>query len=162
MNDLTEYYTEQAGSGLAYFHGKKYQTGHGLGTFFKSSILPLLKQALPFLKRSAVSTGLDFAEKIKSGEDLGTAASKALKRGVGNLAEDALVTVKNRMSGSGLRRRRRRAPARRKTRASVGSKNLKRALLALARSKRKTTVRRRAAKRPAKRSRKAQDHLFPL
>lgn len=105
---MNEYYTEQAGSGIATFTGQRYQKGHGmLGRFFTGSVMPLLKKVLPFLGKQALSLGADFANEWKTSGNLGNAAKKSLKRGGLSLAEEAMSKFKDyAQEGDGVKRRR--------------------------------------------------------
>lgn len=103
---MNEYYTNQAGSGIATFTGQRYQKGHGmLGRFFTGSVMPLLKKVLPFLGKQALSVGADFANEWNKGGNFKKAASKSLKRGGLSMAEQALSKFKDlAQEGEGIKR----------------------------------------------------------
>lgn len=103
---MNEYYTNQAGSGIATFTGQRYQKGHGmLGRFFSGSVMPLLKKVLPFLGKQALSVGADFANEFNKGGNFKNAASKSLKRGGIAMAEQALSKFKDlAQEGDGIKR----------------------------------------------------------
>lgn len=73
--------------------------------------MPLLKKVLPYLGRQALTTGVDIAEGIKSGQNFRDATKGGLKRRAGAITEDALTRVKSQL-GSG-RKRPRRVPLKR-------------------------------------------------
>lgn len=61
MPNLTAYYTQQAGSGISFYPGVRYQRGHGFfGRFFKGSLLPLLQS----LGHKMLSTGVEVADDV--------------------------------------------------------------------------------------------------
>ncbi|KAI1308226.1 hypothetical protein HDE_00462 [Halotydeus destructor] len=106
---MDEYYSNQAGSGLAYFQGDRYQKGHGvLSDFFGKNFLPLLTRVLPYVGEQAYKFGSDVINDIGTGNpSLGGAVKKAAKKRLASITEDALVKVKGFQDGSGIRRKRR-------------------------------------------------------
>lgn len=61
MTNLNAYYTQQAGTGIAFYPGVRYQRGHGFfGRFFKGNLLPLLQS----LGHKLLSTGVDVADDV--------------------------------------------------------------------------------------------------
>jgi hypothetical protein len=59
-----DYYIHQAGKGYPVFAGRRYQTGHGLGSIFGGlfkAALPLLKKGAKTLGREVLKTGLNIA-----------------------------------------------------------------------------------------------------
>ena len=67
----TKYYLEQAGHGLPVFSGARTQRGHGLGNIFgglAKMVLPLVKSALPTIKRQAAKTGMRIASDVLRGK----------------------------------------------------------------------------------------------
>lgn len=106
---MNEYYIAQAGSGynIKTFAGDRYQKGNGFfGRFFSSTIMPLLKKVLPYLGKQALDTGIDIASQMKGGTKFKQAAKSGLKRRASQVAEDALIEVKNAQTGDGIKRRR--------------------------------------------------------
>lgn len=105
---MNEYYSDQAGSGISYFQGDRFQRGNGFfGNFFKGSIMPLLKKVMPYLGRQALDAGVDLAAGLKSGESFKEAAKGSLKRRAGAISADALKKVRDQV-GQGVRQRKRR------------------------------------------------------
>ena len=61
MTNLDVYYSQQAGTGIAFYPGVRYQKGHGFfGRFFQRSLLPLIKS----LGHKLLSTGVDVADDV--------------------------------------------------------------------------------------------------
>jgi hypothetical protein len=115
---MNDYFVQQAGSGLSGFEGVRFQKGHGFfGRLVSGGIMPLLKKVLPYLGRQTLDAASDFANEIKSGTDFVSAAKKVGKRKLSQIAEDALVQVKNfGQSGNGKKRK--------KKKAKITNKNL--------------------------------------
>lgn len=66
MNPYTNYYVNQAGSGLTGFSGIRYQHGHGFfGKFFSTALLPVLK----YFGKQALGTGVNVAEDLLDGKN---------------------------------------------------------------------------------------------
>ncbi|KAI1291112.1 hypothetical protein HDE_07691 [Halotydeus destructor] len=107
--NMDDYYVQQAGSGLAFYRGDRFQKGHGFMTGLIATALPLLKKALPYISEQAMKFGKDFISDIGFGgsSTVKEAAKKAVKRRAAAITEDALVKVKKLQSGSGIRRKRR-------------------------------------------------------
>ena len=102
---MESYYRNQAGTGLTSFEGVRYQKGHGFfGRIIKGSVFPLLKQLWPYLGAKALNTGSNILADVYNRKGLKESISSNLKRTAGDIAEDALVKVKE-MKGKGLRRR---------------------------------------------------------
>ena len=67
MNPYTDYYVNQAGSGLRGFSGARYQRGHGwFSRIFSSTLLPALK----FLGKKGLETGIGVADDVLAGKNL--------------------------------------------------------------------------------------------
>ncbi|KAI1297697.1 hypothetical protein HDE_04553 [Halotydeus destructor] len=126
--DMDEYYTNQAGSGLGYFQGDRYQKGHGLlSTFFSKNLIPLITKVLPYIGEQAFKFGGDVINDIGMGNpSLGGAVKKAAKRRMASITEDALVKVKNMQGGGKRKKRKPKTIKRRKTPAKTTKKAVKR------------------------------------
>jgi len=92
---MDKYYENQAGTGIAIYKGSQIQKGHGfLGRFFKGTLLPLLKIALPHVTSSAISSAGEIANEMRQGKNFKSAAKSSLKRHAIDLAEQGLNTLK--------------------------------------------------------------------
>lgn len=106
---MEDYYTHQAGSGLAIYEGHRFQRGHGfLGNFIKGPLWSVIKRVLPYIGRQALSTGNTIADRIGEGESFKSAAKSVLKRKAGEIALDAVGRIVQK--GTGRKRRRTAAP----------------------------------------------------
>ncbi|KAI1289377.1 hypothetical protein HDE_08678 [Halotydeus destructor] len=104
---MDDYYIEQAGSGLGFYRGDRYQKGHGLMSgFLGTKLLPLIKRVLPYIGRQAFEFGSDIVNDIGLGsENIGNSVRKAARKRAASITEDALVKVRD-LQGSGGKRRR--------------------------------------------------------
>ena len=140
MNPVTEYYVNQAGSGLSGFTGLRYQRGGGwLSNVWSTVGLPVLK----FLGRQALSSGLSVAGDAIEGKNVKESAIGQLKRSGRNTI--GYLKDMTEQSGSGRKRRRRRKV----TSKRVTSKKLtlKKTIKRRPRKKKVTVKRRRRVKR---------------
>ena len=104
-NPYIEYYSNQAGSGLAGFEGYRYQRGHG---FFSSIFQNILKPLGRYLGRTALSTGVNIGNDFLHGENIKDSLNKNVKLTSKNMLGDAITRAqKFAQTGSGKRRRRR-------------------------------------------------------
>lgn len=149
---MNNYYMQQSGSGIGGFAGIRYQKGHGFfGRLVSGTILPILKKMLPFLGKTALSTGMDVVRDVSQGEKIGSSVKRRLRETAESLSDKAMAKVRE-MTGSGAKRRRRRKRV-------TANRVIKQ------KTKRTTTKRKRASKRKGKRSstkrrtRKAVDFL---
>ena len=76
-NPYLEYYSNQAGSGLADFEGYRYQRGHG---FFSSIFQSILKPLGRYLGKQAIQTGVNVGNDLLQGENLKDTVKKNLKK----------------------------------------------------------------------------------
>lgn len=135
MNPVTDYYVEQAGSGISGFHGIKYQRGNGIFSSIWAKIgLPVLK----FLGRQAVSSGLSVASDAFDGRNIKDSAIQHLRQGGKNTVE-FLKDLASQQGGGRIRSRKR--------------KNKKKPIKCAKRRK-TTSVKKRTAKK------KQQDFIF--
>lgn len=108
MSDLEKYYLEQAGSGIAFYPGVRYQRGHGvLGRLF-GRILPAVLPILKSIGRTVLGTGLDVADDVVSGKsDFSTAIKTHGISAARNTAKGLISKGREKLaqSGSGSRRR---------------------------------------------------------
>ncbi len=83
-NPFVDYYTNQAGSGLAHFEGYKYQRGHGFfGNLFKNILRPLGL----YLGKQALSAGVNIGKDVLSGQNF----KDSLKNNAKNTAKSILI-----------------------------------------------------------------------
>lgn len=105
-NPYLDYYTNQAGSGLAGFQGVRYQRGHG---FFSSIFQNVLRPLAKYLGKKALSTGVEIGSDILKGEDIKESAKKRLKTTGRSIFNDAIERAQHfAQTGSGGKRRRKR------------------------------------------------------
>lgn len=105
-----DYYTGQAGNGLAYYQGQPYQRGYGIGGWFKK----LFRMALPFLARGAktvgkeaLRTGVEIAQDVMEGRQFAEAAEERSKAAGKKLAKKALQKADGMLGeGRGYKRKR--------------------------------------------------------
>jgi len=101
-----DYYSPQNGGEIPVFVGRKFQRGHGLGSFLggfiRRLVLPFVKTHGKKMLASAVKTGMQVADDVMEGQNFKESAKRRLpeatKRAVHNLS---------RQSGSGVKKRRR-------------------------------------------------------
>lgn len=128
MSPYAHYYSNQAGSGIAGFHGVRYQRGHGFfGRFFKGVLPTILK----YLGKQTLKTGLNVADDILEGNNLKESIRTRVGETGRNVVKDAIKRG-NRYIQTGEGRRKRKRLSSKKT--------IKRT-----RSKSRTTKRRRIA-----------------
>lgn len=107
MVDLSDYYSQQAGTGVAFYPGIRYQRGHGFfGRFFKGNLLPMLQS----LGHKLLSTGVDVADDVINNdidpmESLKTRGKAAAKGAVNEMITTAKSKLaKMNQKGSGIRK----------------------------------------------------------
>jgi hypothetical protein len=106
-NPYTDYYQEQAGSGLQGFEGVKLQRGHGFfGRVLHRAIIPLLK----FLGKQALHTGINIGSDVIENKQSWRRAAKTRAKETGqNILMAGLKRArKYQQTGEGRRRKRRR------------------------------------------------------
>lgn len=152
MDDqIAEYYMKQAGEGIPGYAGIRYQKGHGFfGRMVSGAVIPMLKKVLPFLGKTALTTGLDIAKDVTSGESFKRAAKTRLRE-AGRTVEDKAMSKIQSMTGNGRKKRRR-----------MSKKNV--ACVSFRKNKRRKTRKRKSTKSKKRRSRStsrkvAQDFL---
>jgi hypothetical protein len=98
---MEEYYMNQAGNGLPYFQGVRYQKGHGFfGRLFKGGIVPILK----YFGSKLLDGGIEMTKDIAGGESIKGAARKQIQNKVGEVAGDLFEKFAQR--GKGIKRKR--------------------------------------------------------
>ena len=109
MNDLEDYYTRQAGTGIVFYNGIRNQRGQGFfGQFFKGTLLPLLKS----VGHRLLSTGVDVADDVINNDvDPMTALKSRGRVAVRSTANDLISRARSgldtmKQNGSGRRRKR--------------------------------------------------------
>lgn len=104
MNELQNYYIEQAGSGLAGFRGVRYQRGRGFfGRLLSGAVFPLLR----FLGKNVLKTGTNVASDLLQSDDFSIENIKDIAKN--RAKEGAVEAFKDgfrRMRGKGKRRKR--------------------------------------------------------
>ena len=110
MSDFEKYYLEQAGSGIAFYPGIRYQKGHGvLGRLF-GRVLPAVLPILKSIGRTVLGTGLDVADDVVSGKsDFQTSIKTRGAAAAQNTARELISKGREKLaqSGTGSRRRKR-------------------------------------------------------
>lgn len=108
---IDEYYIDQAGHGLPAFQGVRIQRGHGIGNMFSGllkSAMPLIKKGSKALGKQVLSTGLDIANDLLSGENIRTSTERRLKeagRNIMNQARGRISKPPGEPSRKGIKRR---------------------------------------------------------
>lgn len=98
---MEEYYLSQAGHGLPYFEGVKYQRGNGFfGRLLKGGIIPILK----YFGTKLFDGGMNIAKDVAHGESIKGAAKKTIQNTVGDIAGDIFEKVTH-QKGRGIKRR---------------------------------------------------------
>lgn len=112
MVNLNEYYSQQAGTGIAFYPGVRYQKGHGFfGRFFKGNLLPLLQS----LGHKLLSTGVDVADDVINNDiDPMTSLRKRGKIAAKGAANELISSARSKLSamnqtGSGKRKRKKKS-----------------------------------------------------
>ena len=115
MGSYEQYYSNQAGSGIAGFQGIRYQRGHGFfGTAFKF-LAPILK----FLERHALRTGVNLGGDLLANDErpFKEIAKRRLVEGGKDAFAEAMDKGKlwaTRQTGSGRKIFKRKRPKKRK------------------------------------------------
>ena len=131
-NPFLDYYTNQAGSGLAHFQGYRYQRGNG---FFGSLFQNILKPLGLYLGKQALTTGVNIGQDILKGEEFKPLIKKNARNALSSILRDGSERVKQKGSG-----RKRRRTVRKKKKCLVPS-TIKR------KTKKKKSVKRKKSKR---------------
>lgn len=101
-----DYFQNQCGSGMNIYHGRKFQHGYGLASFFKNMwrlAVPIFKSGARSLAQEGLMTGVNFANDLMERKNVKQSFENRLKEAGSNLkrkAEDKLTLMK----GSGLKR----------------------------------------------------------
>lgn len=121
-NHYHQHYNQTgAGGGISVFRGGQYQRGYGIGSIFGSlirSALPLVKQGVKALGKSALRTGLRVASDGLRGKNLRQSLKDNARVAGSELIRDSLDS----MMRSRGNKRRRRAPRPVKCRANSKAK----------------------------------------
>jgi hypothetical protein len=84
-NPYTNYYVNQAGSGLAGYKGVRFQRGNGLFTdIFKNALMPILR----YLGKRTLETGTGIYEDAIKGENILQSTKKRFKKTAQEIAGD--------------------------------------------------------------------------
>ncbi len=103
MNPYIEYYTHQAGTGLAGFQGIRYQRGSGfLGRLLSKAVFPLMR----FFGKRAAITGANIASDVLlNNKNLKESAKARLTDEGKNIANVGLEKAKEFIEGRGIKRK---------------------------------------------------------
>ena len=131
---MDEYYKNQAGSGIGGFAGQRYQKGDGFfGRLVSGSILPIIRKVLPYLGKTALTTGVNILSDVSHGEDFKSSAKRRLNETGRVIGERTMAKVKE-ITGSGRKRKAKptvkRKPAKRQKKSTT-RKNTKRSKKAI-------------------------------
>jgi len=104
INPYTEYYINQAGTGLTAFEGIQYQRGHGFfGDFWSNYLKPLGK----YLGKKALGTVANIGTEIIDGENVVQTLKSNLKKAGREVYDDGVERTKKFIqTGKGRRKRR--------------------------------------------------------
>ena len=111
-DDLDEYFTDQAGSGISTYEGYRYSSpvnlkGSGFfGRLISSGLMPILRKILPYAGKKAFSTITDIAGSLKEGKSPGEAIKGSLKRTAASVVRDAANKIESKLTGKGIGKRR--------------------------------------------------------
>lgn len=100
-DEFTHKHYKQNGNGtIPIFSGDKYQTGFGLGSIFGSILkaaLPVVKEGVKSLGKTAVKTGLNIARDSLSGKSIKDSLSDNLDNAKGEVLSKARKYVGNKV-----------------------------------------------------------------
>ena len=114
---------------MQYYRGIRYQRGRGLGSLFSSlfrQAMPIVKRGIRYLGKQALQGSLDTARDVMEGTDFKTAARRNLRSRGNNILDTSYKYAKNRMSGRGIKRKRKVKRSANKRRKTVKRKTVKR------------------------------------
>ena len=95
---IEEYYTRQAGTGIAGYSGVRYQKGNGFfGRLITGAVLPVLR----YLGRQALKTGANVAQDVLDGQEFNKAVKTNLNTSAREVAYEGVRKLKE-MTGSGI------------------------------------------------------------
>lgn len=122
---IEDYYLSQAGSGAGQFYaGSANQKGYGIGGFLGGlfrTIMPFLRSGAKAVSREALRAGSHILADAASGEQ---PLSVSVKRHAGEVRDNLMKKLSNKMSGSGIKRKRLTESAQSK-RSKAGVNNVK-------------------------------------
>ena len=120
MNDFEKYYLEQAGSGIAFYPGVRYQKGHGVFGRLFGRVLPALLPVLKSIGRTVLGTGLDVADDVVNGRsDLKTSIKTRGMAAVKDTAQGLISDARAKLAQTGSGRPRRRRQTRKAARKAI-------------------------------------------
>jgi hypothetical protein len=104
MNNFEKYYIAQAGSGLAGFHGVRYQRGHGFfGRLLSGAVFPVMR----FLGKNLLKSGANIAANLADSDDFSlNNIKRTAKKEAESSIQNMMQSVASKMSGSGRSRKR--------------------------------------------------------
>ena len=77
-NPYSNYYNNQAGSGLSGFQGVRYQRGHGFFGRMFSGLGNFVKELAPGLFKRALPSAIGLAQDVLAGENVGKSTKRRL------------------------------------------------------------------------------------
>ena len=102
---MDEYYVQQSGTGMSAYSGVRYQRGYGfMGRLWKGAFLPVIKKVLPFLGKTALTTGIDIVNDVSNGRPFKESVKRRAKE-TGEAIEEKTMAKVRQMTGSGRKRR---------------------------------------------------------
>ena len=98
------YYVSQVGAGIPVYHGGELQYGNGLGNLlgglFRSAI-PLLKKGAKALGKTALQTGADIVDDVRSGKNIKSSVKKRAREAGRNVGNKAVKVARRSLSQKG-------------------------------------------------------------
>lgn len=166
LNNYDRYYMSQAGNGLSHYKGVPNMRGHGIGSLLRGlfrSVFPMFKSGARALGREAVRAGSNVVGDLLQDKPFKQSLTTRLREGGTNLHKRFDDKI-NSMSGSGLKRMKRRRTVHSAGKARAGRTSVKRKKtkrnITLRRNKRKQAkARKRVVKRIIKKRKKAKKAL---
>ena len=102
---MDEYYVQQSGTGMSAYSGVRYQRGYGfMGRLWKGAFLPVIKKVLPFLGKTALTTGIDIVNDVSNGRPFKESVKRRIQETGESVEEKAMAKVRQ-MTGSGKKPR---------------------------------------------------------
>ena len=94
-----DYYKNQAGNGMTFYRGQRYQRGRGwFGRLYSGTVLPLLR----YLGKKALSTGVDVVKDVVGGQNFKSSVKKRTRKAAVDAVNDGFDKLQ---SGKGIKRK---------------------------------------------------------
>jgi len=94
-NSYRQLYEQSVNGMIPIFSGEKYQTGYGLGSILKAA-LPVVKQGVKSLGKTAINTGLNIARDSLSGKPFRESIKDNVNSAAGEVITKGITYVTNR------------------------------------------------------------------